>query len=130
MNIEEIRTPMQLSQLIKTKYLPATGTKGARIKVTGPKGSKTYPYSYEAESAHWYAAWQYANMVLCEELIGPVFNSDEDQHYFLATFTPTPSKSSIVRQYAESAGLPCVDVRLDSASPSDVSGLPTKTVEN
>jgi hypothetical protein len=94
--------------------------------VTGPNGvSRIYPYPYEAESAHWYAAWQYASTVLCEELIGRAFSSDADQHYFLATFTPTPSKSSIVRQYAESAGLPCVDARLSNATTTDVRGLPS-----
>ena len=87
MNTEEIRTPMQLSQLIETKYLAPTNTKGARIKVTGPKGSKTYPYSYEAESAHWYAAWRYASTVLSEELIGRAFSSDGDTQYYLAEYT-------------------------------------------
>ena len=38
--------------------------------------------------------------------------------------------SHLIRQYAESVGLPCVEAKLAYASPSDVSGLPTKSTEN
>lgn len=40
---------------IITKYLPATETRGARIKVSVPKGfhkSKTYSYDYSANCSH------------------------------------------------------------------------------
>ena len=42
-------------QTITTKFLPATNTRGCRIKVTSWLGSKTYSYDYQAsdvDSAH------------------------------------------------------------------------------
>ena len=39
-------------QTIQTKYLPATGTRGSRIKVQAEWGSKTYAYDHSAEDAH------------------------------------------------------------------------------
>jgi len=38
-------------QAIITKYLPATNTKGSRIKATAEAGSVTIPYSYEVNEA-------------------------------------------------------------------------------
>lgn len=45
-------------QAITTKYLPATNTKGARIKATCEAGSVTisYPYSGDEQNTHWQAA--------------------------------------------------------------------------
>lgn len=39
-------------QIIETKYLPATNTRGSRIKVTSEWGSKTYSYDYAANEPH------------------------------------------------------------------------------
>ena len=45
-------------QSIQTKYLPATNTKGSRIKASCERGSVTIPYPYECncEEAHVLAA--------------------------------------------------------------------------
>lgn len=39
-------------QTVTTKYLPATNTRGARIKVTSYSGSKIYSYDYSADEPH------------------------------------------------------------------------------
>lgn len=41
-----------MARVVTTKYLPATNTRGARIKVTSWLGSKTYSYDHAAEDAH------------------------------------------------------------------------------
>ena len=47
-----------MSQSIITKYLPATNTRGSRIKATSWKGSVTisYPFDLDGTSAHEKAA--------------------------------------------------------------------------
>ena len=47
-------------QAIQTKYLPPTDTKGARIKATCERGTRTIPYPYElsGDSVHREAALQ------------------------------------------------------------------------
>lgn len=39
-------------QTVTTKYLPATNTRGARIKVSSWLGNKTFSYDYSASCAH------------------------------------------------------------------------------
>lgn len=39
-------------QTVTTKYLPATNTRGARIKVSSWLGNKTFSYDYAANCAH------------------------------------------------------------------------------
>lgn len=41
-----------MAQAIVTKFLPATNTRGCRIKVTSWQGSKTYSYDYAASEPH------------------------------------------------------------------------------
>lgn len=50
--------PARHMQAIITKYLPATDTKGSRIKAQCARGSLTigWPHEYEEERAHRYAA--------------------------------------------------------------------------
>jgi hypothetical protein len=45
--------------LIRTKYIPATNTAGARIKATscGKTKSISYPYELSGEAVHRLAAW-------------------------------------------------------------------------
>lgn len=52
--------PSQTMQAIQTKYLPPTDTKGARIKATCERGTRTIPYPYElsGDSVHREAALQ------------------------------------------------------------------------
>ena len=51
-------------QAIETKYLPATNTRGSRIKATSASGkSITRPYPHElpeGENAHWHVAHELA----------------------------------------------------------------------
>lgn len=54
-----------MAQAIITKYLPATNTRGSRIKVSGWLGSKTYPWdhaldgkeNHEAAMGAWVEYW-------------------------------------------------------------------------
>lgn len=39
-------------QTVTTKYLPATNTRGSRIKVSSWLGNKTFSYDYAASCAH------------------------------------------------------------------------------
>lgn len=39
-------------QTVTTKYLPATNTRGARIKVSSWLGNKTFSYDHAASCAH------------------------------------------------------------------------------
>ena len=39
-------------QTVTTKYLPATNTRGSRIKVSSWLGNKTFSYDYSASCAH------------------------------------------------------------------------------
>lgn len=39
-------------QTVTTKYLPATNTRGSRIKVSSWLNSRTYSYDYSASCAH------------------------------------------------------------------------------
>lgn len=39
-------------QTVTTKYLPATNTRGARIKVSSWLGNKTFSFDYAANCAH------------------------------------------------------------------------------
>lgn len=39
-------------QTVTTKYLPATNTRGSRIKVSSWLGNKTFSYDYLANCAH------------------------------------------------------------------------------
>jgi len=50
-------------QAIKTKYMPATNTRGSRIKATCERGSITigYPHELSGEDCHWEAV-----KALCE----------------------------------------------------------------
>lgn len=52
-----------MTHAITTKYLPATNTRGARIKVTSRFGIKYYSYDYAAKCAHKAAffEWMFAN---------------------------------------------------------------------
>ncbi len=52
-------------QAITTKYLPATDTKGSRIKATCDAGSIIIPYPHELSGCDVHAA---AAMALCREL--------------------------------------------------------------
>lgn len=57
-------------RIIETKYLPATNTRGSRIKVYSEWGSKTYEYDYGAENAHDVAFEKFLaerNAILAEE---------------------------------------------------------------
>lgn len=59
-----------IMQTIETKYLPATNTRGSRIKVYSEWASKTYAYDYGAESAHDVAFEKFLaeqNSILAEE---------------------------------------------------------------
>lgn len=50
-------------QTVTTKYLPATNTRGARIKVSSWLGSKTFSYDHAANCAHEAAFEKYLEMV-------------------------------------------------------------------
>lgn len=50
-------------QTITTKFLPATETRGCRIKVTSWLGSKTYSYDYAANEPHLAAFEKYLEMI-------------------------------------------------------------------
>ena len=56
-------------QAIQTKYLPPTDTKGARIKATCERGSRTIPYPYElsGDSVHREAALQLIEQFVAED---------------------------------------------------------------
>ena len=61
--------PSQTMQSIQTKYLPPTDTKGARIKATCERGTRTIPYPYELsdDSVHREAALQLVEMFVAED---------------------------------------------------------------
>ena len=54
-----------MTQAIETKYLPATNTKGARIKATSWAGSITLPYDYSLNNDQMHAK---AAMALVKKL--------------------------------------------------------------
>jgi len=45
-----------MTQAIITKFIPATNTRGARIKASAWAGSVVIPYDYSGDEAHWKAA--------------------------------------------------------------------------
>lgn len=55
--------------LIRTKYIPATNTKGARIKATFANRTKSIPYPYElsGEAVHKKAAWAWVEQHLTRQ---------------------------------------------------------------
>ncbi len=61
--------PIQIMQAIQTKYLPPTDTKGARIKATCERGTRTIPYPYElsGDSVHREAALQLIERFVAED---------------------------------------------------------------
>jgi hypothetical protein len=60
---------LQTMQSIQTKYLPPTDTKGARIKATCERGTRTIPYPYElsGDSVHREAALQLIERFVAED---------------------------------------------------------------
>ena len=47
--------------IVRTRFIPATDTKGARIAVEGCNGRKYYPFPYHAKDKHRDCAMLYAN---------------------------------------------------------------------
>ena len=62
-------------QAITTKYLPATNTKGARIKASCEAGSVTISYPHEAQRGH--LAHAQAVYALAEKLGWPEYSRPE-----------------------------------------------------
>lgn len=56
-------------QAIITKFIPATNTRGARIKATAWAGSVTVAYDYSGDASHRRAA-----QALCEKMGWPTDN--------------------------------------------------------
>lgn len=48
-------------KIVRTRYIPATETKGARIAVEGCNGRVYYPYPYESLDPHRGCALLYSN---------------------------------------------------------------------
>ena len=61
--------PLQIMQAIQTKYFAPTDTKGARIKATCERGTRTIPYPYElsGDSVHREAALQLIERFVAED---------------------------------------------------------------
>ena len=100
-------------QTIITKYLPATNTKGSRIKATCNRGSCTIPYPYElsGDAVHNAAAQALVNRFILEDNIPGTFwgrprivesigVSGDRVHIFLCPDTLVWDKSGPVKTLA------------------------------
>lgn len=68
-------------QTIKTTFLPATNTKGPRIKASSYAGSLTIPYDHalNSEEAHAKAAIMFAKK---KDWKGELVSGSDEKHYY------------------------------------------------
>lgn len=71
--------------IIKTKFLPVTNTRGARIKATCQAGSITIGYTYDLSGgdAHWMAARALIDKLGLKWGKEFTVGSDNDGYYFI-----------------------------------------------